>query len=152
MSDNDAGADLAVLEDVDRTAELLSGLREMEAVEPGEISAAQIRRILLAETEEEAFEETPTLNSEEIEGRPFEVSDAMLLPSKYNGGKGAFVAANVTLLDTGEQAVYVTSAARPAARICWLKMHDRLPRQCLVTVVSEATAAGHRLYGLELVG
>ena len=46
----------------------------------------------------------------------------------------------------------MTSAARPAARICWLKMHDRLPRQCLVTVVSEATAAGHRLYGLELVG
>jgi hypothetical protein len=152
MTDDDAGTSLVLAEDRQRAIDLLTGLKEMEAADGAEINAAAVRRILLAEDEDEAFHELDTLNCEAIEGRPFEVASAQLLPSKYNGGKGAFIAADVTLLYTGEKAILTTSAARPAARIAWLQMHGKLPRQCVVTVVSEATAAGHKVYGLELVG
>lgn len=152
MTDDDTGTDLVLAENRDNVIALLSGLKEMELTDASEINAAAIRRVLLAESEDEAFAEVDTYNCEAIEGKPFEVESARLLPSKYNGGKGAFLAADITLLDTGEKAIFTTSAARPAARIAWLQMHEKLPRQCLVTVVSEATANGHKVYGLELVG
>lgn len=152
MSDVETGTDLVLAENRDNVIALLSGLAEMELTDASEINAAAIRRILLAEDEDEAFAEVDTVNCEDVEGRPFMVEAAHLLPSKYNNGKGAFLAADITLLDTGEKAIFTTSAARPAARIAWLTMHGKLPRQCLVTVVSESTANGHKLYGLELVG
>lgn len=152
MTDDDTGTDLVLAENRDNVIALLSGLKEMELTDSTEINAAAIRRILLAEDEDEAFAEVETVNCETIEGRPFEVESARLLPSKYNNGKGAFLAADVTMLDTGEKVILTTSAARPAARIAWLTMHGKLPRQCLITVVSEATANGHKVYGLELVG
>ena len=152
MAKKETSTDVAVIEDPEQMAAVLAGLQEMEVQDASEFNAAQILRILTADTEEEAFHETQAYSSEDLIDVPLEVYAAKLLPSQFNNGKGAFVAADIVRLDTGERCILTSSASRVAARICWLQIHGKLPRRVVVTVLSEQTARGFRLLGLELVG
>lgn len=151
MPKNEPTTELVSIDNPQQIAEVLAGLKEMEVQDSSEFNAAQIRRILLAETEEDAFLEIPSYNSLELIGVSFTVRAAKLLPSQLNNGKGAFVAADIVRHDTGEACILTSSASRVAARIVWLQLHEKLPRDVCVTILSESTSNGHQLLGLELV-
>jgi hypothetical protein len=151
MTGKDTPSDELVAYDRDEALALLSGLGSIETVDPAEISASILRRIFEAETEAETFAETETWSSKDLIGVAFEVSDARLMPSKFGNGKGAYVAADIVRLDTGERGILTTSAARVAGRIYKLKLEGWLPRKVKVTVAVEATADGFQVLNLESV-
>lgn len=152
MAKTEPATEVVVIDDPEQIANVLAGLTEMSVQDTSEFTAAEIHRILTSETEEEAFKEINAYNTEELENITLTVFASKLLKSTKGNGLGAFIAADVARHDTGERCIFTTSASRPAARICWLQIHGKLPRDVMVTVISEATSNGHRLYGLELVG
>lgn len=152
MAKTEPSQELVSIDDPKEMASVLAGLKEMEVQDSSEFNAAQIQRILMAETEEEAFLEIPAYSSQDLIDVAFTVRAAKLLPSKFNNGMGAFVAADIVRHDTGENCILTTSASRVAARICWLQVHEKLPRDVKVTVLTEATSNGNQMLGLELVG
>lgn len=109
---------------VEKVAAMFAGLTEMDVpeVDAAAVTQSIIEQMLSAETEEEMWAELPTVSTKDAVGRSFEILGGNIYASKFtgqDGRKGAFLACRAVDLDTGEQVILNTSAARIAGRILW---------------------------------
>lgn len=151
MAEKEASVELVPREQIDSMVAALVSGEGIEYADPSEIQAAIVARILSAETETEAFGEAETWSSRDLVGVPFEVYTVRIFRSRFGEQGGGFVAADVTRLDTGERGILTTSAAKVAARLLWLYLHDALPRKVVVRELETETASGYKPLRLESV-
>lgn len=145
------GQEIDVLASPEAAVAALMRGAALEYADPTFVQESIARRILTAETEEEAFAELPTLSTKDAVGMVLEIRDLRIFRSRYNGGAGGFAACDAVVVETGEEVILNTSAAKIGAKLVWLKMHDALPRRVRVIELAGETAAGFKVLDLETV-
>lgn len=123
----------------------------LEYADPTAIQESIALRILTADSEADAFAELPTVSTKDAVGHIFLVRDLRVFRSRYNGGEGGFVACDAVDVETGEEVILNTSAAKIGAKLIWLKMHDALPREVRIKELAGETAAGFKVLDIETV-
>ena len=150
QTDQPAG-ELALVEDPGQIAQALAGMIEATFEDPSAVQAAIAVRILSAATQEEAFTDPPTWNTEDLVGVPIEVDAVRMAQSKYGAdGKGAFLVCSCTRLDTGEVGIFTTSSIKVGARIMWCRLHDLLPVRLQVRQPVNS-GQGRQVYDVEAI-
>ncbi len=119
-----------------RLLDVLTGKTALEQIKPtrAEITQRIVAEMLLAQTEEELWQEVPTWSSKSSVGEVFEIGDVRgVYESRFEdsetGEKGWFVCFDVVRLLTGEIGVLTSSSARICGRVGWYYDHGQLPQR-----------------------
>lgn len=143
------GTELVLTDDPEEMIAVLTGTAEVAEHDPAETQAAIIRAILLAPDLDAAFADTPVFGTPDLVGVPLEINSVKVAKSKYGkDGKGGYLIAFATNLEDGSNIIFTTSAAKVAARILWLQMHDMLPFKIKVREPVES-GQGFKVYDVE---
>jgi len=130
-----------------RLLDVLSGKAAIEQIRPtkAEVSARIVADMLLAESEEDLWRETPTWSSKGHVGQVFEITGVRgVYESRFEdsdtGEKGWFVCFDAVNLLTGEVGVLTSSSARICGRVGWYYDHGKLPQR--FEIVTRGQSAG----------
>lgn len=116
--------ELVSLKDVEKA--ILTG-EGMDIIPPEQISADIVRRVLNADTIEEAFGSFDATPATEIEGLGVTVHGVTWMRSSFNEGPPVYALMRVTEDATGVQSVVSMGGQTVMAGLLWAQKHDALP-------------------------
>lgn len=140
-----------VIDDPETALAALIRGEAVEASDPVIVAESIARRILFAETEEEAFADVSTWSTKDNVGKAYEVHDCVVLRSNVGDRQSGYLAAHVTDLETGEVGILTTGATKIGAKLLWLRLHDAFPRKVRILQADKPASSGFYPLDIESV-
>lgn len=119
-----ASTELVSLDDVERA--LLTG-EDLAYVDPAEVSADIVRRILAAESLEDAFQSYEATPAEDVADELVTVTGIAWMRSTFNEGPPVYALMQVQRMDDGPPIVVSIGGRSVLAGLLWAMRNDAMP-------------------------
>jgi hypothetical protein len=112
---------------LDQVQDVLLNNAALAVVDTGDIQDDMVRRILSAESAQDAFSEFTSVPARDIEGLPIDVIGVAWMRSAFKDGPGVYALLRCVMRDNGDKIVVSMGGRTTMASFLWAQRNEAMP-------------------------